>query len=479
MVNFKSWTDADLLYEVCSPFMSCTDLHGPHRSLEEAKRCFDQIDQPKDGIAMNPATGKGIHTIAAVSADGTQRRFSDEELDLVDALSIDRRIVLEDVPSVTTFAHIAGLSYAALLTVPQLSVDLTGFFDYQNRNKHYWSTEEGLGQSLAYVQQAFFTLELCLKALLETTGQLVKIPEDKWKQHEPAILFKLLNRETRQLLEQRWSQVRSPNRPFDGTFEVFLVSINDMYTAWRYIPERKDPNLSADLQPIVAACEIVLDTSRFMFRRDYPIKPRITTKFISSGQGQDHSQEYTPIITSGTVTSVNVPEGFDPHSIVEVTVETEDYGLLTLEVHRRNPEQYHGLKGRKITVGGYYNPNCPAAVERSSILAVDDQEGRDTHYDVETRVLQGTIYDVSRPKGPDRLETVNLFLQDETYFSMVQCLFLTIEEQGQITGSLDSGQQLQLGDRISIQGQVTLKNGLPVVLVRPHSIINLTPRHDP
>ena len=468
-----------MLYEVFSPFMSCADLHGPHLSLEEAKQCFDQITQPGDGIAMNPATGKCIHTIAAVSADGTQRRFSDEELDLVDALSIDRRIVLEDVPSVTTFAYIAGLSYAALLTVPQLSVDLTGFFDYQNRNKHYWSTEEGLGQSLAHVQQAFFTLELCLKALLETTGQLVKIPEDKWKQHEPVILFKLLNRETRQRLEQRWSQVKNADRPRESTFQAFLESINDMYTAWRYIPERKDSNLSADLRPIVAACETVLDTSQFMFRRDYPLKPRITTEIISSGQEQDQSQEYMPIIVSGTVASVNVPEGFDPHSIVEVTVETEEYGLLTLEVYKRNPEEYHGIAGRTITVGGFYNPNRSAAVKRPNILAVDDQEGRDTHYDVETRVLQGTIYDVIRPKGPDRLESVNLFLQDETYFTMVQCLFLTREEQGQITGALNSGQQLQLGDRISIRGQVTLKNGLPVVLVGPHSIYRLTPRHDP
>ena len=478
MVNFNTWTDTDLLYEVFSPFMSCTDLHGPHRSLEEAKRCFDQIDQPKDGIAMNPTTGKCIHTIAAVAADGTQRRFSDEELDLVDALSIDRRIVLEDVPSVTTFAHIAGLSYAALLTVPQLSVDLIGFFDYQNRNKHYWSTEEGLGQSLAYVQQAFFTLELCLKALLETTGQLVKIPGDKWKQHEPAILFKLLNRETRQLLEQRWSQVRSPNRPFDGTFEVFLVSINDMYTAWRYIPERKDLNLSADLQPIVAACEIVLDTSRFMFRRDYPIKPRITTKFISSGQEQDHSQEYTPIITSGTVTSVNVPEGFGPHIIVEVTLESEEHGLLALQVFKRNPEEYHGLMGREITVGGFYNPDCPTVIRSPNILTIDGNEGRGTHYSVETSTLQGSIYDVTRPKGPGRPDTAILVLQDETYFTMVQCLFLTRDEQGQITGALDSGEQLQLGDRISIRGRVTLKNGLPVVLVGPESINKLAPKED-
>ena len=58
-------------------------------------------------------------------------------------------------------------------------------------------------------------------------------------------------------------------------------------------------------------------------------------------------------------------------------------------------------------------------------------------------------------------------MQNETYFTMVQYLFLTREEQGQITGALDSGEQLQLGDRISVRGQVTLKNGVPVALVGP------------
>ena len=254
------------------------------------------------------------------------------------------------------------------------------------------------------------------------------------------------------------------------------ITLRPYWSAWRYIPERKDSNLSADLRPIVAACEILLDTSRFMFRRDYPLKPRITTEIISSGQEQDQSQEYMPIIVSGTVTLVNDPEGFDPHSIVEVTMETDEFGLLTLEVLKRNPEQYYGLKGRKITVGGYYSPDCPVVVRSQNILAIDDKEGGDTHYSVETRVLQGTIYDVIRPKRPDHQDMVNLFLQNETYFTMVQCLFLTREEQGQITGALDSGEQLHLGDRISVRGQVTLKNGVPVVLVGPNSVYRLAPR---
>ena len=469
----------ELPYEVFSQtitFIRCADLHGPHQTLQEAKRCFDQIDQRQDGIAVHPSTGKCIHAIAAVAEDGTQLQFTGVELELVDALAIDRRIVLENVPNVTTFAYIAGLSYAALRTIPQLTVDLGGFFEYKNRNQHYWSTEEGLGQLLAHVQQAYFTLELCLKALLETTGQLVKIPEGKWKEHEPSKLFNLLNRETRQLLEQQWSQVPATSRPTYKTFEAYLTSIDDMYKAWRYVPERKDANLSAEPRQIVVACEIVLGTSSLIFRRDYPMKLRITSETISSGQGQDPSNQSSPIIVSGTVTSVNIPDGFNPHSTVEVSVGTKDYGQLTLEFYKRNPEDYHGLEGRHITVGGFYNPNRPTALRRPNIVQIEGKERRETSYSVETRTLQGTIYNITRPLGLDHPATVNLVLKDETYFTMVQCLLVTEEERVQISGTVDSARHFQFGDRISVRGQVTLKNGLPLVLVGPNSINKLAPQ---
>ena len=356
-------------------------------------------------------------------------------------------------------------------------MNLEDFFDYKTRNQHYWSTEEGLGQSLVYIQQAFFTLELCLKALLETTGQLVKIPSGKWKEHEPSKLFNLLNRETRQLLEQRWNQAPSTSRPPYKTMEAYLASIDDMYNAWRYVAERKEANLSAELRPLVAACEIVLATSKAMFKRDFPIKPQITVQTFPPLQDQD--QQYSSIVVSGTVTSVDIPEEFDPYSLVEVAIRAEDYGLLTLELHKRDPEKYYGLEGRNIAVEGYYNPSLPFGLTRPNIVEFEGQEARSTSYSVETRTLQGTIYDVTRPKGLYRLETVNLVLDDETYFTMVQCLFATKEEHDEITGTLDSGQHFQLGDRISIQGQVTLRNGLPLVLVGPYNIKKLTPQPAP
>ena len=121
-------------------------------------------------------------------------------------------------------------------------------------------------------------------------------------------------------------------------------------------------------------------------------------------------------------------------------METEEYGQLTFEIEKRNPERYHGLEGRNITFSGYYNPNPPTVLRGPNIVEINGKEDRDTSYSVETRILQGTIYDVTRPQGLDRLDTVNLILKDETYFTTVQCLFLTEEERGQISGSVDSAQ---------------------------------------
>ena len=320
---------------------------------------------------------------------------------------------------------------------------------------------------MAYIQQALFTLELCLKALLETTGQLVKIPDGKWKQHPPTTLFKLLNRETRKRVEQLWARLANEVGPQDGTFEAFLRSIDDMYNSWRYIPERKDANLSVDLRPVVVACKVALETSQVMFRRDSPFKPRITWRTISGGQGPDNSAQYVPIYVAGTVTSVSIPEGFDPHSLVELAIETEEYGQLTAEVARRYPQKYHGLKGRKVLVNGYYTHNRPVVVRELQRISIDGDEGR------------SPSYDVTKPKSPYPVDTVNLLLEDETYFTMVQCLFLTREEQEQIAGTLDSGEHLQFGDRIAIRGRVTLQDGLPVVLVGPKSIKRLAPQPDP
>ena len=441
--------------------------------------CFDQIKQPDDGIAIHPVTGKCVHVIGALTTDGTQRQLSDEEISIADSLELDRRIVQEDLPNVTTFAQIADLSLAALQAIPRFTVDLKGFLDYNHRNRHHWSTEEGLGQSLSYIQQAYFTLELCLKALLETTGRLILIPPNKWKEHEPTKLYKRLDRKTRKFLEGRWSGVTGTNGSTTATFEAFLASIDNMYTAWRYLPERKDFNLSAELSPILAACETVIDTSKTIFKRDFPIKIRGSVQIIASAEVQEQSHQRVPTFVTGKVTSVSVPHGFDPHSMVEIAIESGDSGFLTLETYKRNPEEYFDLESRTLAVAGFYTPIRPSAIEIANIVEIDGKQERDTSYCVEVRTLQGTIYDVTKPKGTGRLDTTILALEDETFFTMVQCLFLTKKEQEQITGTVESGQHFQFGDRISIRGLVTLRNGLPVVLVGPNSISKLTPEQSP
>ena len=56
-----------------------------------------------------------------------------------------------------------------------------------------------------------------------------------------------------------------------------------------------------------------------------------------------------------------------------------------------------------------------------------------------------------------------LALYDETFFTQVECFFVTDEER-------DMLKELQLGDGILISGSVTLLNGQPTILVQPSCI---------
>ena len=60
-------------------------------------------------------------------------------------------------------------------------------------------------------------------------------------------------------------------------------------------------------------------------------------------------------------------------------------------------------------------------------------------------------------------DKVALALYDETFFTQVECFFVTDEER-------DMLKELQLGDRILISGRVTLLSGQPTILVQPSGI---------
>ena len=90
-----------------------------------------------------------------------------------------------------------------------LTVDLDRLFDSDNQGHHYWaSSKPGRGQCLAYILQAAFTLELCIKALLESCGKFAEPPGEgrpDWQTHSPVELYNLLETDVQQRLEQWWN----------------------------------------------------------------------------------------------------------------------------------------------------------------------------------------------------------------------------------------------------------------------------------
>ena len=89
----------------------------------------------------------------------------------------------------------ARMYYEALKLIPVSSIHLDSILDQKNKGSHFWSTDAGIGQALAYAQQAAFTLELSLKAYLEVLGKLSspKLRDRRqWQSHKLVHLFKLL-----------------------------------------------------------------------------------------------------------------------------------------------------------------------------------------------------------------------------------------------------------------------------------------------
>ena len=166
-----------MAYEVFSPFHRCSSIHGEHRTLDEATKCFDQITKRYQGdIPVHPVSGKYIHAITAIGRHGQQRDFQSPEIRQARYLGLGPKAVWTKVPGIATFNQIATLYHKALQLIPSMNIDLNGIFDYRNRDKHFWSTDAGTGQALAYAQQAAFTLELSLKALLESQGTTHRPP---------------------------------------------------------------------------------------------------------------------------------------------------------------------------------------------------------------------------------------------------------------------------------------------------------------
>ena len=134
-------------YEVFSPFTRCAEIHGTHSNLEEAACCYSKILAARDGQMRSwKHTGKHVHVIGAIDRNGNLRAFLGKERMHAQNLNLPPEAILTEKGSITTFYNFAKMFYEASMLFPISSVSLEGMFDYEARDKHFWSTEAGMGQ---------------------------------------------------------------------------------------------------------------------------------------------------------------------------------------------------------------------------------------------------------------------------------------------------------------------------------------------
>lgn len=455
-------------FVVSSFFYRCDDEdhgHGAHFRLEEAVSCLDELKRFRDGeIPIHPISGKYMQAIIAVDKEGNQRDFTRAEKKLAKCLGLDSKSVYIVKPGITTFYNLAKMYIEALRLLPMLSVDLEGLFDYQDTRRHFWNTDAGKGQAIAYTQQAILTLELSLKAMLEVHGKIAEhISENKldWQTHNLIHIFDLLPEEVKEMVEGRWISLPSSKRQFDGTFSDFLSDIGNSYTGWRYIPELKSSNLTMEISTLHTASSLVMDAASISLRKRSPLRVTFSEpKVIKNGDSE--APEMREVYVEGLVVSVEVPESLDPLGRVEVVIKSDhhEHDIVAL-LYKRDVERYYQLNGERVFITGYSSAAEPHLLEHSYL----DRENLFLHpmYKSEHRKLRGSVYDVMTSSRVHQQTITNFTLWDMTYHTEVSCIISTDEERNRLAG-------IQLGDEILISGLVTLKNGRPLVLVGPDSI---------
>lgn len=455
-------------YEVFNIFFRCSETHQAHFKLEDAVACFAQLTQRYGGdIPVHPLSQKYVYEIVAVDRNGNQRNFSKPERLNAVALNLDPKSVATDIPGITTFFHLAQLYLEASRLIPVSSISLKGMFDYRGKDRHFWTSDAGKGQALAFAQQAAFTLELSLKAYLEGLGKLASSNVgdiQKWQKHELIDLFNLLTDDEKKQLEMWWSQSDARRIHFKGGFRDFLSSSNKLYMKWRYITDLRSPNLSIDIPMLLSASEFLLSASDRLFRKSSPIKVNITTTTYPDtvdGAGRPIPPSVAALV-KGRVRAVRIPKGFDPFSIVELVIDSDQHEhVVVAQLYKRYVWDYYGLEGERVALAGRIREDQPHVLLHPNHV---DEFRRGPKYTSERRTLRGSIYDMRIVTSAfGGAQQVNLVLHDDTYFTQVECFFVADEER-------DKLKEVNLGDRILISGCVTLLNGQPMILVGPDRI---------
>ena len=470
-----------MTYVVFSPLFRCSELHSPHSRLEDAAACFAELTERYGGeIPVHPITQKYVYAIAAINRKENHSDFPDSEIEKAEQLGLDPKSLAAKVPGITTFSHVAKLYYEAARLIPITGINLEGILDYKDKDTHFWTTDAGLGQALAYAQQSAFTLELSFKAVLEVLGKLVEADGGKgrpWETHDLIDLYKLLTEEERDLLERWWGNSDTKRQYFNGTFREFLSSSNNLYVKWRYITDLRSANISIDIQTLLSAASFLLSTSDKLMRQRSPIKVESTVTTYS--QDVDDSGNPRPPMKSayikGQVRSVKIPEGFDPFSLVEAVIDCEHLGHdVTALFYKRNVGDYFRLEGEQVALAGYAREDEPHYLHGPQVLDRFEESQKEARYTSEDRTLSGSVYDLKACTPLyGRTTSFKLVLSDKTYFTLVECFFLTEGERQELAG-------IQHGDQILISGLVTSLDGMPVILAQPKHVEKvIEPAHYP
>ena len=452
-------------FEVVGFLFQCSDIHSVHSNLQDAAVCFTKRTRRFGGsIPIHPVSQKYIYTIVARDRKGNRRNFSKPERAAVTRLRLDPKSVEQDVPGITTFYRVASLYYEALRLVPISGINLDGLLDRSNKANHFWTTDAGIGQALAYAQQAAFTVELSLKAYLEGLGKLASSnPDDirSWKRHGLIKLLRLLEPDEEQHLEELWRRSSARHRLSRNGFHDLLMSINRHYERWRYITDLKDRNLSMDVAIMLGVSEFLLSASGAHFRENSPFKMTTTITSTPSESDEDN-QRLIPTVIEGRVQRLEVPEGFNPYSKVVVLIDTEDRNVpIVAHFYRRDVQSYHGIEGTTVRLYGEIGEHEPNLLRFPRVV---DPLDRESLHKSENRTLFGSVYDMRLGHGVlGSTRKIHLDLFDKTYFTHVECLFVTDQERSLLEG-------VHLGDTVLIHGMVASLCGMPMILVGPDRI---------
>lgn len=447
-------------------------MHERHSSLEAAKVCFGELTRQYTGsIPVHPISQQFIYKMIAIDRKGNQRNYTRDEREEARKLNLDLRSYEPDLPGITTFYRMAYLYYEALKQSSLTTVNLNGLVDRSSRSHHFWSTDAGIGQALFHVQHALLTLEFALKAYLEGLGKIGTVGKEdrqKIRTHELKRLFNLLTADEKQRLEKDWSSSDIRRNYFRRTFQELLLSYNKQYEKWRYVTDltATETKLIADLPLLVGASEFLLSASLHQLKERSPYSVHVTVTTSTVTNDGDMTIPSVTTMVGGTVRSVVVPDSYDPQSRVKVLIDSHQHDQpISVYFFKRDAGHYYGLEGEHVSLFGEISEDQPYLLKSPEYL---EPPKRPQSYTSERLTLFGSIYDMRIVYPPFGLtKKIALSLYDKTFFTQVECFFVTDQERDYLRG-------FNLGDHILIGGLVTLLNGVPMLLIGPHHIEEVT-----